>query len=99
MERLFFTLASVSGGLAVALGAFGAHSLRARLTADLLATFETGVRWLRRLGDTLYAPDFDLNQFLHDHPQLRGDLTDLLMGRIFEDRAARLIEALDGARK
>ena len=45
MERLFFTLASVFGGLAVALGAFGAHALRARLTASLLETFETGVRY------------------------------------------------------
>lgn len=45
MERIFFILGSVSGGLAVALGAFGAHGLRSRLTPDLLATFETGVRY------------------------------------------------------
>ncbi len=45
MERLFFTLAGISGGLAVALGAFGAHGLRDRLTPDSLATFETGVRY------------------------------------------------------
>lgn len=45
MERIFYILGSVSGGLAVALGAFGAHGLRARLAADLLATFETGVRY------------------------------------------------------
>ena len=42
---LFFLLGSISSGLAVALGAFGAHALRARLTPDLLATFETGVRY------------------------------------------------------
>lgn len=29
----------------VALGAFGAHALRARLTPDLLAVYETGVRY------------------------------------------------------
>jgi len=45
VERIFFILASVFGGLAVALGAFGAHALRARLTASLLETFETGVRY------------------------------------------------------
>jgi len=45
MDRLFFILGSLSGGLAVALGAFGAHGLRSRLTPDLLATFETGVRY------------------------------------------------------
>jgi len=31
--------------LGVALGAFGAHALRARLGPELLATFETGVRY------------------------------------------------------
>ena len=35
----------LSGGLGVALGAFGAHGLRARLAPDALATFETGVRY------------------------------------------------------
>lgn len=45
MDRIFFMLAALSGGLAVALGAFGAHGLRAQLSADLLTTFETGVRY------------------------------------------------------
>ena len=45
MERLFFTLGSLSAGIAVALGAFGAHALKARLDANLLAVFETGVRY------------------------------------------------------
>ncbi len=45
MERLFFSLAAASGAIAVALGAFGAHALRERLTPELLATFETGVRY------------------------------------------------------
>ncbi len=31
--------------LAVALGAFGAHALRSRLSPEMLATFETGVRY------------------------------------------------------
>ena len=46
MDRLFFTLGAASAGLAVALGAFGAHALKTRLDADLLAVFETGVRYL-----------------------------------------------------
>jgi uncharacterized membrane protein YgdD (TMEM256/DUF423 family) len=45
MERIFFLLGSLSGLISVALGAFGAHSLRDRLTSDLLAVFETGVRY------------------------------------------------------
>ncbi|MGH7387934.1 MAG: DUF423 domain-containing protein [Candidatus Rokuibacteriota bacterium] len=44
MERTFVVLASVSGFLAVALGAFGAHLLRDRLGPQLMGTFETGQR-------------------------------------------------------
>jgi uncharacterized membrane protein YgdD (TMEM256/DUF423 family) len=42
---MFFTLGSLSGLIAVAAGAFGAHSLRDRLSTDLLPVFETGVRY------------------------------------------------------
>lgn len=45
MKRLFLFLGALFGGLAVVLGAFGAHALKARLTPELVATFETGVRY------------------------------------------------------
>jgi len=43
--RAFLALGSLAGFLGVALGAFGAHALKTRLTPDLLAIFETGVRY------------------------------------------------------
>ncbi|MEZ5539016.1 MAG: DUF423 domain-containing protein [Pseudomonadales bacterium] len=42
---LFIGLASISGFLAVALGAFGAHGLKNRLPADLLAIWHTAVQY------------------------------------------------------
>jgi uncharacterized membrane protein YgdD (TMEM256/DUF423 family) len=45
MDRLFMVIAALSGALSVALGAFGAHGLEARLSAEFLRTFETGVRY------------------------------------------------------
>jgi uncharacterized membrane protein YgdD (TMEM256/DUF423 family) len=45
MERVFFALGSLSGLVAVALGAFAAHGLKARLAPELLAAFEVGVRY------------------------------------------------------
>lgn len=45
MDRIFFAIGSLSAFLAVAFGAFGAHALKARLSPELLATFETGVRY------------------------------------------------------
>jgi len=43
MPARLLIAASLSGFLAVALGAFGAHGLEARLSAESLATFNTAV--------------------------------------------------------
>jgi len=45
MDRTFLLFGSAAAFLAVALGAFGAHGLRGRLSPDMLAVFETGVRY------------------------------------------------------
>ncbi|HXU87465.1 MAG TPA: DUF423 domain-containing protein [Methylomirabilota bacterium] len=45
MDRLFLAIGCVSAVVAVVLGAFGAHGLRARLVPDMLSTFEIGVRY------------------------------------------------------
>jgi uncharacterized membrane protein YgdD (TMEM256/DUF423 family) len=45
MDRVFFGCGAVSAMFAVAAGAFGAHALRARLTSEHLAIFETGARY------------------------------------------------------
>lgn len=46
MNRYFMTGGAVVAGIAVALGAFGAHGLKNTLTPDMLLVFETGVRYL-----------------------------------------------------
>lgn len=45
MAKTFLLIGSLAGVLGVTLGAFGAHGLRNRLTPDMLAVFETGVRY------------------------------------------------------
>ncbi len=45
MVRFWFSIGCLLAGLAVGAGAFGAHALRQRLPAELLAVFETGVRY------------------------------------------------------
>ena len=45
MDRTFLLIGALAGFLAVALGAFGAHALRERLSSEMLAVFETGVRY------------------------------------------------------
>jgi uncharacterized membrane protein YgdD (TMEM256/DUF423 family) len=45
MTAGWFALGAFAAMLGVGVGAFGAHGLRSRLTPDLLAVFETGVRY------------------------------------------------------
>ena len=43
--RIIMTLGAMAAFLGVALGAFGAHALRARLSEQLLGTWETAVQY------------------------------------------------------
>lgn len=45
MTNPFLAMASVSGFLAVALGAFGAHGLKARLSEEMMAVYRTAVEY------------------------------------------------------
>ena len=43
--QTFLVLGAIFGFIGVALGAFGSHALRSKLTSERVATFETGVRY------------------------------------------------------
>ena len=45
MSKSFFLLGTFFSFLGVALGAFGAHALKQKLTPEALQTFEVGVRY------------------------------------------------------
>ena len=56
MDRTFFLLGALSAFAGVAAGAFGAHGLKERLSADMLAVLETGVRYQMYPAFPLIAP-------------------------------------------
>lgn len=43
--KIFLMLGALNAMLAVILGAFGAHALKARLDAEMLAVYQTGVHY------------------------------------------------------
>jgi uncharacterized membrane protein YgdD (TMEM256/DUF423 family) len=45
VNKTFLLIGALAAFLGVALGAFGAHGLRNRLSPDMLAVFETAVRY------------------------------------------------------
>jgi len=45
MTKLFLSIGAVNAALAVMLGAFGAHGLKEKVSAELLDIFQTGVQY------------------------------------------------------
>ena len=45
MERILLVFGAMSAFIGVAAGAFGAHGLKGRISADMLSIFEVGVRY------------------------------------------------------
>ncbi len=57
--------------------------------------FSQGVASIRKLVDAFYSKEFRVGQFIRDHPEHQGRLTDLLIGRIFQPEASPIFEDLD----
>ena len=45
MPRIFLMLGAINAFLCVAFGAFGAHGLKQRLSAEMLTVYQTGVQY------------------------------------------------------
>jgi uncharacterized membrane protein YgdD (TMEM256/DUF423 family) len=45
MLKLFLSIGSINAFLAVALGAFGAHGLKDKLSAEMMSVYQTGVQY------------------------------------------------------
>lgn len=69
------------------------------LTADQLGCwtedFKLGAMWVRKLVHAFYTKEFSIGQFMKEHPEHRGHLTDLLIGRIFNDAAGKMFEDME----
>jgi uncharacterized membrane protein YgdD (TMEM256/DUF423 family) len=65
--NLWIKLGGIFGGLSVMLGAFGAHSLKERLTEKSLATFQTGVLYQFMHSLALILVGILAMQFAEEH--------------------------------
>jgi len=57
--------------------------------------FESGTQWVRKLVGAFYSDKFSFGHFMKEHPEHRGNLTDLLIGRIFTDSAGNIFNDMD----
>jgi flavin-dependent dehydrogenase len=57
--------------------------------------FQSGVERVRKLVHAFYTNEFSFAEFMKQHPQHRKNLTDLLIGRVFEDESERIFVDLE----
>lgn len=57
--------------------------------------FDAGIIWIRKLVDAYYTNEFSFGSFMKAHPQHRGNLVDLLIGRIFHKGAGNIFQDMD----
>ena len=76
---------------------FEQDDLSAKQLGAWCEDFKRGSRWIHKLVDAFYTKDFSFGGFMRDNPQFRGNLTDLLIGRIFNDGVGDMFEKMDPA--
>ena len=59
--------------------------------------FDRGSQWLRNLVRAFYTKEFSIGRFMKEHPEHRGNVTDLLIGRIFNDDAGELFDDMNAS--
>lgn len=57
--------------------------------------FEGGVKWIRKLVRAYYTKEFSFGAFMKEHPEHAGNLTDLLIGKVFDGSPGAIFKDLD----
>ncbi len=57
--------------------------------------FQQGIHWIRKLVHAFYTDSFSFGSFMKQFPEHQGNLTDLLIGRVFDQQVGRIFDDLD----
>ncbi|QDS91184.1 Putative FAD-dependent oxidoreductase LodB [Rosistilla ulvae] len=76
---------------------FAKQDLSGAQLAKWADDFKDGSSWIRKLVHAYYTNEFSFGRFMKAHPQHSGNLTDLLIGRIFHDQAGAIFDDMDAA--
>ena len=88
-----YELAAVGSVVLVEQEATHGHHTTGRSAALYTESYESGT--VRKLVMAFYSNAFRVGQFIREHPQHGGNLTNLLIGRIFQPDIGRIFEDLD----
>ena len=68
------------------------NDLSARQLNSWTAEFKAGMVWIRQLVHAFYTEEFSFGQFMKQHPEHAANLTNLLIGRVFEDGVGTIFQ-------
>ena len=60
-----------------------------------IPAFKEGVGWIRKLVHAFYNQEFSIGRFMKEHPEHRGNVTNLLIGRVFGSGAGQVFDDMD----
>ncbi|MDV6032357.1 MAG: NAD(P)/FAD-dependent oxidoreductase [Phycisphaera sp. RhM] len=84
----------VRAGDAVVQG-FRENDLSGERLAAWADEFKQGAMWVRKLVHAFYTKEFSIGRFMKEHPEHRGTLTDLLIGRVFKEGAEKMFADME----
>nr|WP_231691004.1 NAD(P)/FAD-dependent oxidoreductase [Aureliella helgolandensis] len=76
---------------------FRKNDLSAQQLGNWCENFKSGSQLIKKLVEAFYTKEFSFGGFIRDNPQFGGNLTDLLIGRIFYDGAEKIFDQMDPA--
>ena len=59
--------------------------------------FKEGSQWVRKLVHAFYNKNFSIGRFMKEHPEHRGNVTDLLIGRVFHEDAGKMFDDMEAS--
>ena len=75
------------------------NDVSAAQLGDWIPAFKEGVGWIRKLVHAFYTKEFSIGRFMKEHPEHRGNVTNLLIGRIFDSGAGQVFDDMDDSIK
>jgi flavin-dependent dehydrogenase len=92
---VFFALKSGQMAADCILEALRTGNLSGEVLGRWVPEFSQKTNWVRKLVHAFYSGGFRVGKFVKEFPHHRGELTDLLIGRVFNDRVGKIFDDLD----
>lgn len=69
--------------------------LSAEQLSGWVEEFDAGIVWIRKLVHAFYCNEFSFGSFMKSFPQHAGNLTDLLVGKVFDGQPGKIFGDMD----